>query len=682
MTVRKIPGGVAHRGERIEGRWPSMIRILQQNNRIVKGVFIVIIVVAIGAMTVALIPGIFDNGAASDATVYATVRKPGFFGKLSGSCATVKMDEVKRIAQSQLRQQGYPDFYLPYLEQRVEQQELMQKVLKCEGDRMGLEASDNDMVTYLKASPLAEYLYPNGTFIGKDKYLDFVSQQFGISAVEFEQDIKDEIEQQHLLALVTGGATVSDVSVRQQYMEQGTKVKFDYAVISAADLTKTINPSDADLQAFFKQSAARYATAVPEQRKVQFFAFDSSNLPGGKPTISDSEIQAYYNQNLEKYKSAEQVQTRHILITVPRGADAKTEAAAKAKAEDVLKQVKAGGNFAELAKKYSDDPGSKDKGGELPMIPTSNLDQAYAKAAMALNPGQTSDLVRSQFGYHIIQTEQKQPAATKTVAEVKDSIVNALQAQKSATAAQNYATQLAGEAKSNGLQKTADAHGLHVVTTDFLNRADTIASLPDSTTLMSTVFGTAKNAAPQTASTGEGYAIFQVVDVKAAHAPEFADYKSHILDDYRQQKTPELLSQQLQKLADRAKVLNDLHKAAAEMNLPVKSSDLVGRDAQVPDIGALSGAASVVFSLPKGGITGPINEGANGAVAQLTDKQEPTADDIAKNLPATREKMKEQAQGEMWGVYAGNLMDQYQKAGAIIKSAAQAPPTVLGGKKK
>jgi peptidyl-prolyl cis-trans isomerase D len=118
------------------------------------------------------------------------------------------------------------------------------------------------------------------------------------------------------------------------------------------------------------------------------------------------------------------------------------------------------------------------------------------------------------------------------------------------------------------------------------------------------------------------------------------------------------------------------------MNLPVKTSDLVGRDAQVPDIGALTGAASVVFTLPKGGISGPINEGANGAVLQLTDKQEPTADDIAKNLPAVREKLKEQAQGEMWALYAGDLMDHYQKSGAVIMSVAQTPTTALGGKKK
>ena len=110
---------------------------------------------------------------------------------------------------------------------------------------------------------------------------------------------------------------------------------------------------------------------------------------------------AYYNAHKDQYQVKEQVKTRHILIAVPAGADAKTDAAAKAKAEDLLKQIKAGGNFAELASKNSDDPGSKVQGGELPMYPTSGLDPAYAKAAMALNPGQTSDVVKSQFGYHI-----------------------------------------------------------------------------------------------------------------------------------------------------------------------------------------------------------------------------------------------------------------------------------------
>ncbi len=448
-------------------------------------------------------------------------------------------------------------------------------------------------------------------------------------------------------------------------------MKFSYAVISAEDIKKTINPSDAELQAFFKQNAARYANAVPETRKIEFIAFDDASLPGGKPQVSESEIQAYYNAHLDQFKVPEEVKTRHILISVAKGADAKTDAAAKAKAQDILKQIQSGGNFADLAKKNSDDPGSKDQGGELPMMPTSNLDPAYANAAMALNPGQTSGLVRSQFGYHIIQLEAKDAAHTKPLSEVHDSIVASLESQKAAAAAQNYANQLTAQARKDGLDKTAQAHNLHAVTTDYIARDATIPSLPDSTALLTAAFTANKGAAPQSAATGEGYAVFQVLDVKPAHAPDFATWKPHVLDDYREQKAPELLNAQLIKLADRAKVLNDLSKAAAEMKLPVKTSDLVGRDAQVPGLGAMSGAASVLFSLPKGGISGPINEGPNGSVAQVIDKQEPTPEDIAKNVPALRETLLEQKRQEAFGLFAASMLERYQQSGAVVYSRKQ-----------
>ena len=180
-----------------------------------------------------------------------------------------------------------------------------------------------------------------------------------------------------------------------------------------------------------------------------------------------------------------------------------------------------------------------------------------------------------------------------------DSIVAALESQKAAAAAQNYASQLVAEARKDGLDKTAQAHNLHVITTDFIGRDGVISSLPDSTAVLTAAFTAAKGAAPQSATTGEGYAIFQVLDVKPAHAPDFASWKSHVLDDYREQQAPALLNAQLIKLADRAKVLNDLAKAAAEMKLPVKTSDFVGRDTQIPDVGSMSGPASVLFTLPR-----------------------------------------------------------------------------------
>ena len=657
-----------------------MIRLFQQDNRFTKALFAVVIGGAIVTMVITLVPGIWDNSASNDVSNFATVRTPGIFGKF-GETTQVKTVDVQRQAQQVAQQNGYPAFYASMLAPRIGQQLVARAIAIREADKLGLQVSDGDLKNYLQHSALSQYIFPDGKFIGEDHYMDLVQRIMpGTSITDFEKEVKSDLEMQRLQTLVTNGVTVSDNAVRADYMQQGTKIKFDYAVVSAADLKKTLNPSDAELQTFFQQNSVRYATAVPESRKIAFFSFDASNLPGGKPQVSDADIQSYYSAHATEYKVDAQVKTRHILITSPQNADAKTDAAAKAKAEDVLKQVRAGGNFADLAKKYSDDPGSKDKGGELGMQPATMFVPEFSKAAMALNPGQTSDLVKTQFGYHIIQTEEKQPASTKPLSEVKAQIQTTLEQQKAGAAEQAFANQLTSEAAKNGLDKTAAAHGLHVTTTDYVEAKGTIPQLADSTTLLGQAFSTAKGAAPASASTGEGFAIFQVVDVKAAHAPEFAAFKSRLLDDYREQKAPALLNDQLNKLAARAKALGDLHKAADEMKLPVKTSDLVGRDAQVTDLGSMGGAAAVAFDLPKGGISGPINEGPAGGVLQIVDKEQPSPEDLAKNFQDTKDKLLEEKRGEVFQVFMGSLVDRYTKAGAIVYGRQQQPALPLGGR--
>jgi peptidyl-prolyl cis-trans isomerase D len=654
-----------------------MIRLLQQDSRLMKWIFAVIIGFAAITMVITLVPGIFDNaGSANDATNYATVKEPGYFGRIFGEATPVKTTEVNQLASRQLQQQHLPEQLMPYLVPRAGQILVQRAILKHEADRMNLQVSDEDLRRELQTGPFAQYLFPNGNYIGDDAYINFVSQAFGnqLSRAEFESQVKSDMELNRLQALITGGVTVSDNAVRDAYKANGTKVKFDYVVLSADDLRKSINPSDADLQAFFKTNANRYAGAVPESRKIQYVAFDASNLPGGKPQVSDADVQAYYNAHKDQYEVKEQVKTRHILIAVPAGADAKTDAAAKAKAEDLLKQIKAGGNFADLASKNSDDPGSKTQGGELPMIPTAGLDPAYAKAAMALNPGQTSDVVKSQFGYHIIQTEQKDAAHTKPLAEVKAEIIPVLEQQRAGAAEQTFAAALAADAKKNGLDKAAASRGLHVVTTDYVAKDGVIPGLADGSSLLTQAFAVVKGADPAPVSTGEGFAVFSVADIKPAHAPDFAAYKAHILEDYREQQVPQLLNAQLIKLDDRAKVLNDLKKAAAEMNLTVKTSDLVGKDGQVPDLGAMSGQGAVAFTLAKGAISGPINTGRTGVVLSVVDKQEPTAEDIAKNFDATREGLLNQQRDEIFRVYIGELTQKYEKGGAVRYSKKQPAP--------
>ena len=645
-----------------------MIRLFQQDSRATKVVFGVVIGFAILAMVVTLVPGIFDNSTANNSTTYATVRSPSWYGRFSGDSVAITNAEVENSARAQLRQQQMPEMYLPYILARAGQQQVERAVLVREADQLGLGVANEDLQRELKTGPLSQYLFPGGQFIGLEKYQDFVQQFFGISVVQFESEVKQDLELQRLEALVTAGVSVSETAARAAYLKQGEKVKFDYAVISSADVKKKINPSDAELETYFKNSSGKYATAIPEQRKIQFFAVDASNLPGGVPKPSDAEIQAYYSAHAADYKVPEEVKTRHILITVAKGADAKTDAAAKARAEALLKQIQGGASLAELAKTNSEDPGSKATGGELPMIPTSSLDPAYAKAAMALSPGQTSGLVRSQFGYHIIQTEEKQTAHTKSLAETKDEIAGKLSAQKFAQAQANFANQLAAEAKKNGMDAAAKAHNVQVTTTGFLGRNGAVASLPDSASLLSAAFVAAKGAAPQAVSTGEGNAIFQVTEIQAAHAPLFADWKSHVLDDYRDERAPALMSSELKKLDDLAKQRGDLHKAAAEMNLPVKTSDLVGQDGPVADLGAMTGEAAAIFALPQGGISGPITAGPNGIVAQVLAKQQPSADDMAQHVGPVRDKLIDGQRAEVFNVFAGTLMDRYQRAGSILYS--------------
>jgi peptidyl-prolyl cis-trans isomerase D len=652
-----------------------MIRILQQNNKIVKILFAVIIGAAVITMVITLVPGIFDNlGAGGSSANYATVHEPGFFGRIFGESVPVKQTEVTRLAQRQLQQQKLPPFLLPYMEAQAGQALVQQAILKIEGDRRGLAVTDDDLRRELHQGQLGQVLFPEGKYIGDDAYMDFVQNQLNMTRSDFEGLIKKEMEQGRLQALITGGVSVSDQQVRDQYRISGTKVKFDYAVVSSDELAKTINPSDSELQAFFQKNQARYATAIPETRKLQYVSFGIDQLPGGKPQVTDAQIQAYYTAHQNLYQVKEQVKARHILIAVPAGADAKTDAAAKAKAEDLLKQIKAGADFAKLASANSDDPGSKTQGGELGFLQRGQTVPEFDQALFSMQPGQISNLIKTKYGYHIIQVEQKDTAHLKPLSEVRNSIVPVLEQQQVGAAEQNYANQLVAQAKSDGIAKTAAAHSLSAVTTDYLPKDGVVAGVSDGTGMLTQAFAENKGAAPASVSTGDGYAVFTVVDIKAPHAPTFDEYKAHILQDYRDGQVPQMLTAQVTKLAADAKSMGDLRKAAAAMHLPVQTSDLVGKDGQVPDLGAMSGPASVAFSLPKGGISGPLTVGKLGSVLEVTDKQEPTAEDTAKNLDQTREQMLNTKREEIFRVYLGTLVDKYQKGGGIRVTAKPATP--------
>jgi peptidyl-prolyl cis-trans isomerase D len=641
-----------------------MIRFLQKDNRVVKVIFWVIIAVAVVTMVITLVPGIFaDTDTSSD--TYATVRSGGILGRYFGTSTTITTPEVQQVAERILQQKHYPDMVLPYIMPQAAQALIQREVLLQEANRLGLQVRDSDLRRALQTGPFSQALFPGGQFIGDDRYADFVQNYFHTSIQDFETQVKKEIEINRLEAMVTGGVTVSDQDVRDNYRQQGTKIKFDYAVINSEDLRKQINPTDAELQAFFKQNAAHYKDAILETRKLAYIAINQADVPGGTPQVSNQQVEQYYQAHQKDFQVPEEVQVRHILIKVPAGADAKTDAAAKQKAEGLLKQIKAGADFASLAKANSDDPGSKEQGGELGMIQRGATVPEFEKTAFSLQPGQISDVIKTQFGYHILKVEQKQTAHLKPLEEVRAQILATLTRQQEADQQAAYAQQLATEAAKTSLAKTAEQHHLQVVTTDYVQQTAVLPGLPDGAKLLTLAFGAKPGSAPQVSSTGDGFAVFQVEDLKPAHAPTFDEYKSHLLDDFREQQLPQLLARKTNELADKAHAENNLAQAAKELGATVKTSDLVGHTAQVPDIGDLSTAAPDLFDLKVGQLSKAINTGHAGVVAKILDKQEPTAEETAKNLDATRDSLLSERREQMFEVFVTALTDRYQKQGGI-----------------
>jgi peptidyl-prolyl cis-trans isomerase D len=655
-----------------------MIRFLQRDNRLVKAFFIVVIAAASLGMVVYLIPGLTGMGA-STADTYAVIY-PHWYSRLLSSGSTVSQQRVEKMARAQLQQQRYPDnpMILGLFEQRIGNQLIQQQILLEEAGRLGIHANSDDVRQYLQTGQAGQVLFPGGKFIGEDQYANLIATRFNMTVPEFEDDVKNDIVIRRLQAYITGGVTVGDQEVRDDYRKGNIKIKFDYAVISADDIRKGINPSDGDLESFFNKNKARYATAVPEQRKITYFAFTPNELPGGIPQPTQDEIKAYFAAHKADYQTPDQARSRHILIKVAPNADAKTDAAAKAKAEDILKQLKAGANFADLAKKNSDDPGSKDSGGELPFAQHGTMVPEFDKAIFGQKIGDI-EIVKSQFGYHIVQVEERKEAHAQDISEVLPTIQATLLRQKAAASEEGYANALTAEAAKNGLEKTAAAHHLEVVTTPPVAKGGVISALPDGSAIVTKAFDSKQGDAPQSAQTGEGYAVFQVTGIEPAHAPTFADWKTHVLDDYRNEQAPLLLAAKVKELDDKAKASGDLAKAAKELGATMKTSDLVGPDGQVPDLGQVQQVAPQLLDLAVGAISGPISAERNGVVAKIVDKQEPTPDEMAKNFDQTKDQMLEQKRSEAFNVFLGNIMADYKKNKRIAMNAkAQQGPQIPG----
>jgi peptidyl-prolyl cis-trans isomerase D len=636
-----------------------MIKFLQSGNKAAKYLLAGFLLIIAASMVTYLIPGFMTDTSASETGVVASV-----------GGHDIHREEVARMVQAQARGNQIPDFYLPILRQQAVRQLIQQAELQYESERMGLSVSDQEFRDELQYGPYKQAFFPGGKWIGSEKYKEMLTQG-GTTVENFERDVRLDLLQRKLVNVIGASAAASEADVEKAFKDQNTKVKFEYAILKLEDVSKTVKPTDTELKAFYDANKPRYTNSIPEKRQIKYFVLNDKNF-ADKVTIDPAEIQRAYSANQNAYRIPERVKVRHILIETPKpGPDGKVDQKgiddARAKAQDVLKQVKATGDWEGLAKKYSGDPGSKDKGGELGWLGRGQTVAEFDKVAFAQNKGQISDPVQSSFGFHIIQTEDKEDAHLKPLAEVKPQIEEAIKQEKIKGLMSQAATDAEGIAQKQGLDKAAAKYGAPVISSNPIARTDALPGIGPQPQLMDAIFSVNDKAGPQASQTPQGTVVFEVTKIDPARTPSLEEIKDKVTADFKNQRAADILRRKIQEMADRAHAEHDLAKAAKEAGATVKTSDMVSRTAQVPDIGSMSGPAAAAFTMKQGEISGPLNLGASQAVLQIVEKQEPSASDpeFAKQRDQLRERLASQKRQEVLGVFVSDLNTRLEKEGKV-----------------
>lgn len=641
-----------------------MIRFLQTQGPTKKIVLSGLLLLICAAMVIAFIPG----GLTSELT---GTPGAGVVAKVEGGDITV--DEVRQTARQMLQQQmpqggANMAMLLPFFAQRAADQLITRQALLSEASHMGLRVTPQEIRDDLEHGRYAATFFPNGNYIGDQEYAEML-QRANLTPVKFEEAVGNDIMLSKLQALIAGSATVSESDIRDQFMKQNSKVKFDYAVLKQDDLRKGLHPTDEELRAYYEGHKGTYANSIPEKRKVKYALIETGKAEA-EVQVSQDDLRSYYDQHRDQYRTPEQVKVSHILIKTPLpGPDGKVDEKgvqeAQHRAEDLLKQLKSGAKLEDLAKKYSEDPGSAKVGGSLGWIGRGQTVPEFEKAAFSLPKGQTSDLVKSSYGFHIIRVDDKQEAHTKSLDEVKAEIEPIIKHQKAQQIAQKHAEDLLKQARANGLDAAAAAMKIPVVTTDFFTRKDMLPGLGQATQFMDAVFTETEKSPPDVAPASQGIAVFQLLAVKPPATPTFEEIRTKVEDEFKNERSNLLLTQKIQELSDRAKAEHDLKRAAKELGATFKSSDLVLPDGQVPDVGSMSGQASVAFNMKPGDISGPISSGATAVVIQLLENQPPPESDFAAKRDQLRDQLMQAKQQELFGLFISSLRDQMEKSGKI-----------------
>jgi len=543
------------------------------------------------------------------------------------------------------------------IDRQILNQLVSREVMLNEAQRLGIDATANELQRRIFALP---YFQDNGNF-AFNRYKTILEQN-GMTVQQFEDGVREEIIQEKLRNLITDSVTVSDKEVEQEFRDRNEKGKISYVSFEPSKFTSAVALQEADVKAHYDQNKESYR--VPEQRRAKYLFADTAALRAGIQ-IPESELKSYYQQNLASYQMPEKVRASHILLKT-EGKSPEESEQIKAKAAGLLLQVRKGADFAELAKKNSEDPVSAANGGDLGAFARGAMVAEFDQAAFTLGVGAISDLVKTQFGYHIIKIVEKQPAHTQTFEEVKNLIGPTLLQRKAEQKAQELADKAFTLARNNkSFEQIASELKIGIQETPLFQQGGSIPLIGNSPEFSSKVFGLKEKEAGSPTRIPNGFALPQLVEIKAPYVPGLDEVRAKVEDALKASKAAELAKAKAQEFSGKAKTAGGLEKLAKSYSVEAKTSEEFTRNGSLQDLGSSSPFDAFAFSAEVGSISQPIQVGQRHVIAQLKEKKAVNPEEFAKAKDNLRQSLLTPKKDRMFQTYLDSVRETMTKAGSI-----------------
>ena len=623
------------------------------NKQILLKIFIGIFVGLIGiSMLLYLVPQ--GPGSGADADASDVVAKIGN--------QTVSLAEVRQQLSEIQRRNQVPKALEGLYARQILNQLVFAKEIEYEAGRLGIKVTNEEIADRVKQFlPTA---FSGDSPVGMDQYTAQVQQRFQMTVPVFENLIRQGLLEEKFRRLVTDGVSVGPNELAEQFRYQNEKVKLDYALVKPEDLESKITLDDAALKVYYEKNKSRYT--IPEKRVVEYGLLDQEKIRQNIQ-ISDDELKIRYQHDIQQYQVPNRVHAEHILFMTVGKTDAEVDEIKK-KAEDVLKQVKKGTKFDELAKKYSEDPGSKEKGGDLGWLVQGQTVPEFEKVAFALPPSQVSDLVKTQYGFHIIKVLEKETAHTKSLDEVKLPILTQLRLNKTQEEENKVSDQISAEIRKSSKTPIADLakqFHLEIAQTKPVAATDTLLEFgTNSKGVSEAIFSLREGEVSQPIRTDRGYVVLSLKQVVPAHQGTLEEVRDKVITALKQEKSVELARTKAEELSKRAKAGEKFDSAAKALALESKTSEDFSRAGSVPNVGS-GKQLSAAFGMKVGDVSAPVPLGTNWVVYRIDSKSAANMADFDKQKKELTDQVLNEKRSLAYEAFRSALEERLKQEGKL-----------------